>query len=102
MAITNKEKVDGAKVRHYEHPNENHHCIYCPACDSIHVFDNRWTFNNNYDKPTFSPSMLVYKDTVHARCHSFVTDGMIKYLGDCGHAMKNKTVALPDLTDELW
>lgn len=34
--------------------------IYCVACGCGHKFDvGRWTFNGNYEKPTFSPSMLV-------------------------------------------
>jgi hypothetical protein len=29
-------------------------------------------------------------------CHSFVKEGMIEFLSDCTHDMKNKTVELPD------
>jgi len=87
--------------------------IFCPACGNGHLFDSRWTFNGNFDKPTFKPSMLV-KGTVpitdweHTKimngekiepkkliCHSFVTDGKIKFLSDCTHSMKNKEVQLP-------
>ncbi len=29
-------------------------------------------------------------------CHSVVTDGMIRFCGDCTHALVNQTVPLPD------
>lgn len=79
-----------------------------------------WKFNGNYDAPTFAPSILVTgKDfTPHGRavydawckagyitppppfesaptrCHSFVRNGMIQFLGDCTHALANTTVKL--------
>lgn len=86
--------------------------IHCPACKTGHGFDKRWTFNNDFEKPTFRPSMLVkgtvpITDDEHARimngekitpkklvCHSFVTDGKIKFLGDCTHELKNQTIEL--------
>lgn len=78
-----------------------HWVIFCPACKCAHVFDGRWKFNGNQMKPTFTPSMLVNKSTTEEtcnvnrhRCHSFVTDGKIKFLGDCTHDMKNQTVDL--------
>lgn len=49
--------------------------IFCPACDSGHLFDKRWTFNGDQEKPTFRASMLSYpkgRDGAE-RCHSFVT-----------------------------
>ncbi len=33
------------------------------------------------------------------RCHSFVTDGKIAFGEDCSHALKGKTVDLPDWED---
>lgn len=82
-----------------------------------------WTWNNNVDKPTFAPSVLVTSGhyvpdfgtpgrdrcwctynaehpheptTFHCeRCHSYVTDGKIQFLGDCTHNLVNQTVDLP-------
>jgi hypothetical protein len=31
------------------------------------------------------------------RCHSFVRNGRIEFLGDCTHALASQTVDLPDL-----
>lgn len=59
--------------------------------------DNRWSFNGNYERPTFSPSIKVeighYPDPSDI-CHSFVTDGKIKYLNDCTHELAEKTIDL--------
>jgi phage terminase large subunit GpA-like protein len=72
-----------------------HHAwlVHCPACDDIHVFDDRWTFNGNKEAPTFRASMLVHRS--QSRCHSFVTDGRIEFLSDCTHALAGKTLDLP-------
>jgi hypothetical protein len=79
-----------------------------------------WGFNFDLNKPTFTPSLLVtsghyvegYKsDTCWCtfrkenpdcsfecyRCHSFVTDGRIQFLGDCSHKLAGQTVELPDI-----
>lgn len=75
--------------------------IFCPACQCGHLFDSRWTFNGDFEKPTFRASMLIpgrqnppYKPTL--RCHSFVTEGKIQFLDDCEHELKGQTVELPD------
>ena len=81
-----------------------------------------WGFNGNGDAPTFTPSVLA-RDGHHADgdakecwctyearfgrpppfkcgiCHSFVTDGMIQFLGDCTHALAGQTVPLPDWSE---
>lgn len=78
--------------------NTGGHMIFCPACKHGHLFDDRWTFNGDYDKPTFRRSMLVNQDGKpgHPRCHSFVTDGKIEFLNDCTHEMAGQTVDLPE------
>lgn len=75
------------------------HLIFCPACECGHLFDSRWTFNGDVNKPTFRASMLVNGSTPEKRCHSFVTDGKIEFCGDSAHALAGKTVELPDFDD---
>ena len=94
--------------------------FWCPGCDGAHqvgVGDGhgpRWDYNGNADAPTFTPSILVrgtqpLTDEEHAAimagkpfepkplvCHSFVTDGLIQFLGDCTHNLAGQTVDLPD------
>jgi len=73
------------------------HMIFCPGCRCGHLFDHRWHFNGNLEKPTFQGSMLVNQDDPQTRCHSHVTDGMIQFLGDCFHELKGQTVPLEDI-----
>lgn len=69
--------------------------IECPGCGMCHAFDERWQFNGNLESPTFSPSMLARwpKNNV---CHSFVTDGKIRFLNDCTHDKAGQTLDLPE------
>jgi hypothetical protein len=93
--------------------------IICPGCslrvgfNYFHVIDTngpiKWKWNGSLDKPTFEPSLLFWyehrldedeeekKYVDSARCHSFVREGNIQFLSDCGHALAGKTVELPDL-----
>lgn len=94
--------------------------FWCPGCNEMHVVSSGWSFNGNYDRPTFTPSVLVtngHYSTKHKpgescwctynaehpeaptsftceRCHSFVTDGQIQFLSDCTHELAGKTVSL--------
>lgn len=77
--------------------------FYCEGCGQCHYADNRWTFNGDFEKPTFSPSILV--NTGHHPnpsdiCHSFVTDGKMQYLSDCTHSLTGQTVEMLD--EEDW
>lgn len=91
---------------------------------------NSWTFNGSDDLPTFSPSVLVTSGHFSAhhkpgspcwctynaehlpenpnervfkcvRCHSFVRDGKIQFLGDCSHELKGQTVDLPEYPETI-
>lgn len=65
------------------------------ATDQYMPFDERWTFNGDFEKPTFRPSMRVdYRNGLITHC--FVTDGQIQYLSDCTHDMAGKTVPCVD------
>lgn len=101
--------------------------FYCPGCKEMHSiyvdekYSYHWNFNNNYDKPTFSPSVLIqsghYANGYNSDkcwctwnkehpdkpapfkcgvCHSFVTDGRIQYLSDCTHELAGQTVDMVD------
>lgn len=102
--------------------------FYCPGCKCEHSVRTdgsrqpNWTFNGNFDRPTFSPSVLVktghyvagesgkpcwctYEERIGGKlpegfackiCHSFVRDGRIEFLGDCTHELAGRTVDLPD------
>lgn len=101
---------------------DNRLAFWCPGCNAPHQIAHgagkgpRWGWNGRSDAPTFTPSVLV---TYHAnpdaanefaewrvarRCHTFVTDGRIQYLGDCTHALAGQTINMvawprPDWND---
>jgi len=100
--------------------------FWCPGCEEMHVVTSSWTFNGDYDKPTFSPSVLVTNGhyvpgQVHTtcwctyneehkddpapftceRCHSFVINGQIHFLSDCTHKLAGQIVDLKEMEDGL-
>lgn len=100
--------------------------FYCPGCKRYHgIYTDKdrpvhWDFNGNFEKPTFSPSILVkeghYIDGHKGECwcdynkkhpddkapyscgicHSFVRDGKIQFLSDCTHELAGKIVDMED------
>lgn len=81
---------------------------WCPGCKSAHAVPidapgkPGWSFNGDYERPTFTPSANVdysgyghvVADTQEKRCHCFVRNGNIEFLSDCSHALAGTTVAL--------
>lgn len=95
---------------------------YCPGCKSDHgvpVPPNQraWQWNGSLNAPTLSPSVVVTSGHYIAghkgdcwcnfksedgtpapfgcsRCHCFVRDGRIEFLGDCSHDHAGQTVEM--------
>lgn len=93
-----------AKVKKEIFSNKIHYRIECPGCKTHHFLDERWKFNGDYEKPTFSPSLDYnggrYEDHevyIKLHCHSFIKDGKIRFLNDCSHELKGQTVDLLDI-----
>lgn len=78
----------------------------CLGCGRSHIVPTTgsvaWDFNGNVDYPTFAPSILVYEvkhpdgSIFQPRCHSVLTNGQIRFQGDCGHAYAGQTVDVPE------
>ena len=72
----------------------------CPGCGEHHApyvsGSKAWQWNNSTTKPTFKPSILVRwgNEEGYQICHSFVTDGEIRFLNDCTHENAGKTLPL--------
>lgn len=83
-------------------------CVGCGIWHVVYVDHPsrpNWTFNNDPENPTFSPSVLVTYNwgpemRLQRVCHSFIKEGKIQYLADCNHELVNQTVDLPDWTDD--
>lgn len=100
----------------------------CPGCKEMHQVrvegEGRplWGFNGDYDRPTFTPSVLVTGvqteqdekgrwtgEWVYGPdgkplplvCHSFVTDGHIRFLDDCTHGLRGQVVPLKPFDYDL-
>ena len=83
----------------------------CPGCGDPHVIPTgtspkAWGFNDDLERPTLTPSILVHPHGIlledgsvgqTPRCHSFVTDGRIQFCGDSTHALAGQTVDLPEI-----
>lgn len=80
----------------------------CPGCQSmgyesgIHMLpvnspskSPSWNFNGNLEAPTLSPSILT--KTHGGVCHSFLENGVFRFLSDCTHSFKDQLVPIPDL-----
>lgn len=103
------------KLHKVVNPDGSHYGYHfqCPGCEDIHTVTtgtpNGWGFNNDLVRPTFTPSVLCKRkiytgpDTpqIPVVCHSFVTDGMIKFLSDCTHKLAGQTAPLGNLPDWL-
>lgn len=112
--------MEGPQVTRVGPAEGNQVHFWCPGCDEVHGItyagNALWTWNGDFERPTFSPSILVrgnqwpkdeypeyYKPT-HATvapgddtvCHSFVTDGRIQFLADSTHHLAGQTVDLPE------
>ena len=103
----------GSKMVKSDYGDMARFSFYCPACDEMHTFqtgkqqDNGacWNITGTEDKPSFSPSLLMYAGAkVRAtRCHLFVTDGKIHYCDDCPHEYAGKTIEMLDFPNpENW
>lgn len=122
-----------AKVRRINDQEGGFAAVYfkCPGCKRSHhlytqhtppaLVGPRWTFNDDFESPTLSPSILArgYQPSPEGErmmdageplpsgmdrypgadyvCHSFVRNGQIEFLGDCTHELAGQTVTLPDV-----
>jgi len=92
-------------LKEYTGGGERLLCFQCPGCNTEHPFrietaDRErptWAWNGNVELPTFTPSLIVFKDDARYRCHIIVTDGKIQFLGDCHHALAGRTVDMVEI-----
>jgi len=84
---------------------EHQYLFMCPGCKDLHAFDDRWEFNQDFEKPTIAPSFLQQGylgpgkegKAVYGTCHSFIWNGEIRFLNDCTHDLKGQTVELLEI-----
>lgn len=94
--------VDGKEVM-----TERSWWFWCPGCETHHRFTTdkpngerpNWRFSGTIENPTFSPSLLINQHHPASRCHLYLEDGHLRFLGDCFHALAGKKVPLPEDPD---
>lgn len=97
-----------AKLKQLSHVDKldpsRYYVWHCPGCEELHQIKvPHWTFNEDLDKPDFEPSYLVFELVVdgrrlHHRCHSYIKNGQMRFLGDCTHKLAGQTVEIPDVS----
>lgn len=84
--------------------------FWCPACRCTHGVSTRgpgpvWTFNGDYERPTFAPSLkmeivapktAMEPEKLLSCCHLVVTCGRISYEGDCTHGMAGRVIDMEE------
>lgn len=107
----------GKKLRRIGHP-EGYAVVglghWCPACGVMHAFPtdghllgrDRWIWNGAIAKPTFEPDRdLIWKGfgglVRGGRCHYRLENGIIRFLADCSHRLRDRSIELPDLPGHL-
>ena len=99
------------KMKRFTTDNGGYHGelgFYCPGCNSVHFITDKmtapeaiangpWAFNNDFERPKVTPSILLSRNNGNYVCHSFITDGKIQFLSDCTHHLKGQTVDLNDI-----
>ncbi len=94
---------------------EDRYIHWCPGCEELHPLPDRWVFDGNLERPTFTPSFRhswvlfdAYTDEGegvgeprrHA-CHYFVIAGQLAFCADSTHALAGTTVPMPDLPEDV-
>lgn len=84
--------------------------FYCPGCKCDHgvwTIDTGlghalWWFNEDFDKPTFTPSIKVTSQHcgITDICHMVITDGKIDYKTDSTHELAGKIVEMEEVTEK--
>lgn len=77
--------------------------FHCPGCEGGHAIPvsgpRGWSWNGSFDSPTITPSILVNvggSNPTEPICHSFVTEGKIRFCADTTHKLSGQTIELPD------
>lgn len=100
------------------HTNAWYYLHWCPACKEPHQYvvggsPGHWTFNNDFQKPTFYPSMRLSTNiprspeekvnrVSYTQCHYWVREGRIEFCTDSPHALAGQTVPLSAWPEQFF
>jgi hypothetical protein len=105
VKITKVEVENGARVAQF----------FCPGCRAWKTLwlkpeqspsGYSWDFNDNIMEPTFYPSIahsekvkVASGETFERRCHAWIKDGVIQFLGDSTHELAGQKIPMIQLED---
>lgn len=79
---------------------------YCPGCNRCHTIpiapdgtEEPWDFNDNLEKPTVLPAIVIEDGDGTKVCQHFITDGKISYLENSKHALAGHVVEMKDCSN---
>jgi len=83
--------------------NHRHFYFYCPGCKRLHCYNVNhknsngalWSFNGDFEVPSFSPSLRYLGYPTGTLCHLFLTNSTLVYCSDNPHDHNGKTIPLP-------
>ena len=121
------EKLSKRLISDIDGYGHRHITYWCQGCKTTHsvIVDgpNAWGYNGNPESPTFTPSVLSTsghfmtefrndrcwcdynrehpEEPVSGcyRCHTFITEGKVQFLGDCSHELAGQTLDLPEFPE---
>lgn len=98
---TGYEPCEASEATHIE--------LHMPGCFPFRIIPVKrsgtgpaWDWNGSLESPTLLPSILTRGGGTGRKeqvCHSFVTDGHVRFLDDCTHEFAGKTVSLLEIED---
>ena len=93
-------KIDECTHIHLYIPGPSRRITIPVVLGDISKFSSQlWQWNGSIDKPTIRPSLMTKGEDADGKfkCHSYVTDGNVKFLTDSTHEFAGKTIALIDI-----
>jgi hypothetical protein len=102
-----------ALLRHVKDGKETYDAlmVVCPGCiewggTGLHMLPvsgdatkrPMWTWNGSLSSPTLSPSIMTHNGD-DGICHSYLEEGVWRYLDDTTHSLAGQLIPAPDLPD---
>lgn len=88
--------------------------FYCPGCDCLENIPFKagtnydgpvWTYTGSEEHPSITPSVRHFfpaHDNIREEttCHYYLSNGVIKFCGDCKHSLNGKEVPLIEIPEK--
>ena len=87
-------------VKFLEHTADGKYLFYCQGCKCNHWFTTpKWVWDENWESPTVTPSIIIAPQDMKARCHLQIIKGRLRYLSDSFHFLSGIEISMIDLEE---